>query len=94
MGGVRELSDRWTTGMGQTVSGVHPPMLCAGENCAIHRPSRHSMNSFPTHWRSDRGIVERICPHGVGHPDPDDIAYKATLGVDITLHGCDGCCAG
>jgi hypothetical protein len=30
--------------------------------------------------------MERICPHGVGHPDPDDV-----FATD-TVHGCDGCC--
>lgn len=30
--------------------------------------------------------MERICPHGVGHPDPDDTNPD-------TVHGCDGCCA-
>lgn len=53
------------------------------------------MRAFPTHWRADRGLMERICPHGVGHPDPDDLAWQeehrpqAAAGV----HGCDGCCA-
>lgn len=30
-------------------------------------------------------MMERMCPHGIGHPDPDEI----TLDV---VHGCDGCC--
>ena len=50
---------------------VHSPSACAGANCTIHNRSDHHMRSFPQHWRSDRGIMERICPHGVGHPDPD-----------------------
>jgi hypothetical protein len=29
--------------------------------------------------------MERICSHGVGHPDPDEINTDKT-------HGCDGCC--
>jgi hypothetical protein len=49
--------------------------------------SVHSMRSFPTHFRFDRYLMERICPHGVGHPDPDD-PQSAIDGV----HGCDGCC--
>ena len=44
------------------------------------------MRDWPQHFRDDRGIMERICPHGVGHPDPDD--YLAGDG----MHGCDGCC--
>lgn len=58
---------------------------CKGEFCTIHHRSDHSMRSFPQHWRWDRGIMERICPHGVGHVDPDEITEDRT-------HGCDGCC--
>jgi hypothetical protein len=37
--------------------------------------------------------MERICPHGVGHPDPDDAAYHIRIGQGYkTIHGCDGCC--
>ncbi len=64
---------------------VHDPAGCMTAPCAIHNKSNHSMRHFPQHWRSDRGIIERICPHGIGHPDPDD---QLANGV----HGCDGCC--
>jgi hypothetical protein len=37
------------------------------------------MKDWHTHWRDDRKLMERICPHGVGHPDPDDLAYKKTV---------------
>jgi hypothetical protein len=38
---------------------------------------------------------ERICPHGIGHPDPDDMAYWKSIGEEsMGVHGCDGCCAG
>jgi hypothetical protein len=55
------------------------------------------MRSFPQHWRDDRGIIERICPHGVGHPDPDALPYlDRVLGTQKAgtemQHGCDGCC--
>lgn len=65
---------------------VHRKADCNGDPCTIHNPSDHSMRSFPQHWRDDRGIMERICPHGIGHPDPDDM-------TEDTVHGCDGCCA-
>lgn len=74
----------WTTGTGQTIV-THPPSACAGRACVVHNPSTHNMLEWPTHFREDRGITERICPHGVGHPDPDDISAD-------TVHGCDGCC--
>lgn len=68
---------------------VHDSSQCEGEFCTIHNMSDHSMRAFPQHWRGDRGLMERMCPHGVGHPDPDDVKY-----VDPyeRIHGCDGCC--
>lgn len=52
------------------------------------------MRDFPQNFRPDRGIMERVCPHGVGHPDPDDHYYWSSLGrlSEFLLHGCDGCC--
>jgi len=69
---------------------VHDADLCHGELCTIHNRSNHIMRSFPQHWRSDRAIMERVCPHGVGHPDPDE--YKLTVSKWEAVHGCDGCC--
>jgi len=67
----------------------HPPSACAGQTCAVHNRSDHPMRSFKQHWRDDRGIMERVCEHGVGHPDPDDLAIRE--GRDSGVHGCDGC---
>lgn len=36
-----------------------------------------------------RGLVEAICEHGVGHPIPENVAAGHSNGI----HGCDGCCA-
>lgn len=77
--------EKYTTGTGQNLN-VHEGTQCEGENCVIHNPSDHVMRDFPTHWRPDRRIMERICPHGVGHPDPDEIRGDG-------VHGCDGCCS-
>ena len=77
--------NEFVTGTGQTLRNVHAPSVCHGQWCLIHNPSEHSMRDFPTHWREDRGFMERICPHGVGHPDPDDP-------IADPIHGCDGCC--
>lgn len=71
---------------GERLFRVHPVDACRGEHCTIHNPSDHHMRGWPQHWRQDRGLMERICLHGVGHPDPDDINPD-------TVHGCDGCCA-
>lgn len=78
---------------------VHAQRLCKGHACCIHNPSDHRMKDWRQHWRNDRGLMERLCPHGVGHPDPDDIAFKArTRGERFarveSIHGCDGCCSG
>ena len=77
---------------------AHPPEKCEGEACSLHARSEHSMRAFPQHWRGDRALMERICPHGVGHPDPDHIAHvRRTRGDAVAdaeaVHGCDGCCA-
>lgn len=77
------------------LSNVHSLMSCAGHSCPIHFMSDHPMRSFPQHWRSDRCIMERVCPCGVGHPDPDDVAAAKRLGRytdGYTTHGCCGCC--
>lgn len=84
-------------GTGQVVN-VHEGDQCAGRDCVIHNPSTHHMNGWPTHWRGDRGLMERICKHGVGHPDPDHMSHiKRLHDAGLThepdgMHGCDGCC--
>lgn len=83
----------YETGLGQRLRYVHPPSLCEGRHCVVHNPSDHCMRLFPTLWRADRQIMERLCPHGIGHPDPDDQAYLISRGLlHEGVHGCDGCC--
>lgn len=74
---------------------THKAEVCANDPaCVIHDPSDHHMRDFPLHWRDDRGLMERICPHGVGHPDPDGLAFHLEAGRDyMGVHGCDGCCS-
>lgn len=67
------------------MTGVHTEHVCHGRGCVVHHPSDHHMNTWPCTWRDDRGIAERRCPHGIGHPDPDDTTTDR-------IHGCDGCC--
>ncbi len=51
------------------------------------------MVKWKLNWRQDRRIMERICKHGIGHPDPDDAAFRKIMSGDSdTTHGCDGCC--
>lgn len=83
---------------GQFLKGVHDPDDCDGRGCVVHHPSDHNMVDFPLAWRHGGMFdikpphFERMCPHGVGHPDPDDVAYWKSQGEDISVHGCDGCC--
>lgn len=81
-------------GDGFKLSRIHDPKNCEGRGCAIHdHPSDHPLKDAPLNWRIDRGILERACPHGVGHPDHDSAAYLASIGQGFeNIHGCDGCC--
>lgn len=68
---------------------VHEAGRCAGEFCTIHNRSSHEMRSWTQHWRSDRKIMERICPtHGTGIPDPDSPWDKDSY---EWIHGSCGC---
>ena len=68
---------------------THSPEVCAPRSCCVHNVSDHHMKDWPQHYRTDTGVTERICKHGVGHPDPDQPWPKDD---HRWLHGCDGCC--
>jgi len=79
--------------MGTGVLRTHGASACAGRACCIHNPSAHHMRGWEMNWRGDLRVMERICPcHGVGHPDPDDVAYRRLIGRGGGTHGCHGCC--
>lgn len=69
---------------------VHAEGDCWREVCVIHKPTWHHMRGMKKKWRNDRGFFERVCDHGVGHPDPDEILDDQRM---LGVHGCDGCCA-
>lgn len=69
---------------------AHDPALCEGRPCCVHNPSDHHMRDWPQHYRTDTKVTERICSHGVGHPDPDQTWPKDD---PHWVHGCDGCCS-
>lgn len=88
---------------GSAIVTVHRPDVCEGMICALHSPTRHAMRDWPIRWRgqprSSRRL-ERVCPHGVGHPDPDDYVYRAlTRGLvepaAFLAHPCcdEACCS-
>lgn len=88
----------FVTGCGERLVNVHERTNdCITYGCVIHNPT-DPHTEFKTHWRRDRQLMERICPHGVGHPDRNHIEFlRRTLGDAVAnaeaVHGCDGCCA-
>ena len=79
---------------GFVLNNVHAESDCAGRPCPVHNRTDHSMRSFPQHFRSDNGLMERICGHGIGHPDPDALPFYEERGIGgMGVHGCDGCCS-
>jgi hypothetical protein len=90
-----DSQSHWEDDFGQVIGPVHPADYCLNKNgCTIHGPSDHAMTYFPQMWRDDKGIMERICSHGIGHPDPDDVKLLGINGWTEGVHGCDGCCGG
>lgn len=84
---------------GKGILRTHGQAACEGQACPIHHPSDHPLNAAPLNWRADRGLMERLCEHGIGHPDPDDLAYKRRTMSEadfearaFDVHSCDGCC--
>jgi len=78
---------------------LHDYEKCKGRHCSVHNPSEHPLKDAPLYWRSDRRMMERICEHGIGHVDPDHLAFYALShdSMDVWaegVHGCDGCCTG
>lgn len=82
--------------LGELIVRTHREEDCLGPRCAIHNPSDHPLNQAKMVMRADKQmLIERLCEHGVGHPDPDSVDFIVnTLGYDssIAVHGCDGCC--
>ena len=93
-------ANSFTDAYGLKVRNVHSEELCAGRPCVIHNLSKHSMRAFPLRLRIPSAIfdikplhAERVCPHGIGHPDPDDMEFWISVGESsMGVHGCDGCC--
>jgi len=74
----------------QTMLYGHRSRECWGNVCSLHRRTEHRLREWPQSWRPDIYRMERLCPHGIGHPDPDD--YYIRNGQDKGTHACDGCC--
>lgn len=80
---------------GTFVVNVHSAGQCAGKGCAFHGPSDHWARDMPLTWVHDKGgKVQRICPHGARHDDPDDWAFRRKMGENPSRYAkCDCGCA-
>lgn len=80
----------WQVSPTRIFRNVHLKRDCRDRTqCVFHGP-RHHMSAWPMVHRLTRGDYwERICRHGVGHPDPNTPKNAAWAGG---VHGCDGCC--
>lgn len=81
---------------GGQVIRAHGPVRCAGgwgRSCPIHWPSQHHMRFWPQRWRDTLGIMERMCVHHIGHPDPDEVFVRVNPAKGN--HDCcpEQCCA-
>jgi hypothetical protein len=81
------MAETFTDDYGQDLYNVHDRRKCWGPNCPIHAPSTKARLIGKLKWRTDSGFFERICIHGIGHPDPDQVLQDGE-----GIHGCDGCC--
>ena len=87
--------EAWSLSGGEVLPKAHPHAPdCDKHGCVIHNPSKHCTDDLPQHFRSDTGLMERICPHGTGHPDPDSVAYFLRQDPKknswVGIHGCCG----
>lgn len=95
MESIHDKHDVWKDCTGRQFYVHKRTVDCDIDGCAIHNPSYHPMHDRPQYMRADKGfLIERICKHGIGHPDPDSASFmsKNGYGTGIWIHGCDGCC--
>lgn len=78
---------------------THDPAKCEGRLCDVHnRRGAEPWASYPLNWRGDRGVMEVICPCGIGHPTPAQAEYfESLVGSEISRATADaelvhGCC--
>lgn len=77
----------WNEGLTNT----HIPEDCNGRLCDIHnRRGEGAHTKWPLNYRADRGMMEVICPCGIGHPSPAQVLYWEEIGASESeqVHGC------
>lgn len=91
------MSDKeiWAAPNGAILENVHAASTCAGHPCMIHNPSDHPMVNW-SYFQGRDGMIYRECLHGIGHPDPDVVAWFVRMGMPLGEGSgvCDGCCGG
>lgn len=90
-GTIEFRSGRWW------LDNLHPETVdCYKHGCVAHSPTPTdpaNIGEWPYNWREDTGVMERLCPHGISHPDFDAANYATRHGNGwLNVHGCDGCC--
>lgn len=91
----RRTHDEWKDATGRKFWVHKRTVNCDVDGCAIHNPSYHPLSDAKQFMREDKSwLIERICDHGIGHPDPDSASFiaKQEGNKSIWVHGCDGCC--
>lgn len=94
-----ETNEFGFVGDGVKLAGLHAETAeCREFGCVVHNPTSGAAanrHHWPYNWREDHGLMERVCPHGIGHPDPDAAAYNTRHGREYeNIHGCCGCPCG
>ena len=73
-------------GEGTLVLGAHGRGECDGP-CPLHAPSAHWASGMPMRWAPPArdpfrpGRMQRLCPHGHWHDDPDDLDFRLRRGT-------------
>lgn len=90
--------NRYLQGNSVFILQTHAPGECSGELCDVHgRRGSGGDATWPLNWRTDRGMMEVICEHDIGHPTRAQIAYWRKHLDEKSVwayarHGCCGCC--
>lgn len=72
---------------------VHDKDFCAGQICVMHNPINGDFRRLLLVWENNVKRYERVCEHGVTHPDPSQFAFwRATGQEQLGTHPCDRCC--
>lgn len=74
------LYQDYTDDYGNRIIHVHAPTKeCFERGCTIHNHSEAAKKQGKQLWRHDRQMFERVCEHGVGQPDYDQITFWSIL---------------